>query len=235
MWAKTKRGYIVEVDPEVRVGDIVTVHPWEPGELTSDIPDERIRFIGQAYGQKKRVASILRQRYEISEDFTSLPEYIFNLPDEKLYSFLVHLYAAGGALFRHDPSNPKAPRSVEVRITTKHESLAREIQYLLARFGIRTRVWFAKAFQVWQVNSSGFDAYVKIRDIILATKNPKLKTRVTALDKFVPFTYARDIEKSFKDGIAELSEEPFECYTFPYTPMQATLFKAVGRGGDDDG
>lgn len=199
--ARTKRGYVIEADEDMEIGDPVIIPSWEPTEY-STVPESQIRFLGQVFGSQQRLTMSLIEKYELPQGTERLPDYIFNLPDDDLRIFLIQMYNAGGVLYRHDPQAGQP--GVEVRIRIKYESLARDIQHLLLRLGIRTLSWYSKREDIWWFNTSGFEAYVKLRPILLATHNTKIKKRVKALDKYVPFTYASNVDPEVRDNIVEL-------------------------------
>lgn len=209
MWAKTSRGYVVEAGDDWEIGDRVLIPAWEPDEIVK-ISKEQIKFLGQVYGTQKEFSSYLRDKYDAPRGLEALPSYIFNLSDKDLKLFLVHMYSAGGRVYKHVSGTDKNP-TLEVRLVLKHENLVREMQYLLLRLGVRTSPWYHKKNDQWWFNTSGFDAYVKMRDILKTTSSPMLRARIKELNWLIPPKYEKKLALGDQiiDRVVEFSDTGF--------------------------
>lgn len=201
---KTRLGYEFQSDdPTIEVGDKVEV-PIPVVEDTVTIPDRVLRYQSQMYGQQKDWNQDTMKEFAAPEGIRSFPEYILKLEEKQLRQFLTRMYGVSATGVRHySSSTSDIP---EIRFRVKHETLARQLQYLWWRLGIRTKPY--KNPQIgWLLESAGNAAYVKMRPLMHASKSPKLMKKMRELDRLVPFKF-RIEEQPIEDKVVEIVPSP---------------------------
>lgn len=198
---RTSMGYEFDLPEVVELGAKVTVPQLQCSEPAA-VNKNALAFLGQMYGVQKEWHTATVQKYGATEGLKHFPDYIFTLSDDDLRAFLIKMYRVGATMVRHYSST--AADIAEIRFRCVHKSLALELQDLLLRFGIRTRVVWHTQLKKWLVNTSGYSAYVRLRPIIKETKNPKLIKRMKELDTLIPFEYKMDPEEVIIDKVVEV-------------------------------
>lgn len=200
----TSAGYRFETDDtSIEVGQKVEI-PIPKIETPTTSSDKVIRFLAQMYGLQKEWHPITLERYGAPDGLEHFPEFILTLREDRLRPFLVRMYSAGATLVRHYSSS--SYDTPEVRFRCVNESLARELQYLWLRMGIKTRVVYHTQIKKWLVQTSGNASYVQMRDFIKSTKNPRLIKKMRELDSLVPFKFRMDQDFTIVDKVVEVIE-----------------------------
>lgn len=208
MLVKTALGFSFESDdPSIQVGKRVEI-PTPVVEEYSNPPDRAINFMAQMYGAQKEWTQKGLGKYTAPEGLQHFPSYILNLPPDRLKIFLTKFCAVNATIYMHY-SKTSEGYTPEVWMKTEHESLARELQYLWQRLGVRTRVTYRRRMGKWLVLNSGAYAYIQIRELILNSRNPNLASRLKKADVHVPLQF-RMIEQKFTDRVVEISEGEVE-------------------------
>lgn len=182
MRVRTSCGYEFNVDDEVELSQVVEV-PEPKVEDPIAMPIHQIKFLGQMFGMQKHWHEPTAYKYGAKWGLKHLPVDVFRLKNEDLREFFVQLYNAGGLLYVHYSGTSHS--HPEVRFACIHQSLAKELQHLLLRLNIRTRLYLHPQTKKWHVQTSGMTSYLKIRPIIKDTKNPKHLKRMPKLDATV--------------------------------------------------
>ena len=208
MLVKTALGFSFKSDdPSIQVGKRVEI-PAPVVEEYSSPPDRAINFMAQMYGAQKEWTQKGLGKYTAPEGLQHFPSYILNLPPDRLKIFLTKFCAVNATIYMHY-SKTSGGYTPEVWMKTKHESLARELQYLWQRLGVRTRVTYRRRQGKWLVLNSGAYAYIQIRELIINSRNPNLTSRLKKADVHVPLQF-RMIEQKFTDRVVEISEDEVE-------------------------
>lgn len=202
MRVRTYSGYEFECDdPDVKLGKQVVIPI--PEVETEEVKDVKaLKFLAQMYGRgKKWNQNALGPEYQVPEEMDRFPDYIFKLPEHQLVLFLTQLLSSGGSLVKHY-STSSEQHTPEVWFRLKQERLCHELQYLWWRLGVKTRP--VNHTQVgWMLQTTGQDAYVRIRPYIIKTYNPKLTKKTKDLDVLIPFKF-RTQEPELKDKVVEI-------------------------------
>lgn len=202
MRVRTALGYEVELTEPVEVGEIIEVPTPEPEE-TSTAGPAAIKFLAHMYGLQKEWSKVAQKRYKVEHGLEHFPPYILDLPKEDLETFLVRFISAGGSLIKHY-SGTNTKHIGEVRLKCIHRSLAVELQYILQRLGIRTRIVWHGQLNRWLVQTSGHAAYILMRPYIKRTQNPRLLKKMHELDTLVPFQFRSEQLPIIQDKVKEI-------------------------------
>ena len=199
----TSLGYKFETDqPDLEVGQQIEV-PIPEVEETTLASDRVLSFFAQMYGLQKEWSKPSLGRFKAPDGLKHFPEQILTLREDRLKIFLVRMYSAGASMINHKSSTSRD--QAEVRFGCVHESLARELQYLWWRRGVKTRVVWHGQMKRWLVQTSGAGAYVQMREYIKSTRNPRLTRKLKELDMLVPIKFKLD-EYPMKDRIVEIED-----------------------------
>lgn len=203
---ETAVGYVFEVEStDVEVGEQIEVpiptveNPTEDSEVN----DKVLNFMAQMYGLQKEWTQSSMGRYNAPDGLKHFPDYVLNMSDERLHRFLVRYTSAGAALVKH--YSQKGQDQAEVRFRCIHRTQAEELQYLWWRAGVKTRIVWHKKMEKWLVQTSGAGAYVRIREFIRLTFNPRITKKMKGLDALVPIKFKLD-EFPIKDRVVSLTE-----------------------------
>lgn len=197
----TKMGYSLDLEESVDVGEFIRVPPPTP-ETYSEVDDNVVRFLARRYGMQKEWSRYLMEKYD-APGLERLPQYLLDMPDKQLHMFLVHLISSGAALVKHQ-SGTGAPSQPEMRIKFIHEGMAKDVQYLFLRVGVKAKVIWHGQLGRWLVQTSGMGGYVEIRKYVMESKNPKLMKKMRELDFLVPFRFKFSDDTSVRDKVVEV-------------------------------
>lgn len=199
----TAVGYTFETeDDSIEVGTQTNVPIPQISEPTY-ASDKVIKFLAQMYGLQKEWNASSMGKFSVPDGLKHFPDYVLTLHEDGLKDFLIKMYAAGASLVNHKSGSGRASMP-EVRFRCEHESLARELQFLWLRVGIKTRIYFHTQLKKWVVQSAGNAAYVEMRPYLIATRNPKILKKMKDLDRLVPFKFRVD-DYPVKDRVVEIS------------------------------
>lgn len=208
MFVKTSLGYTFETDdPAAKVGKRIVVPPPPVGER-STVSDRVMNFMAQMYGRQKEWNQKKMGRFAAPDGLHHFPDYILNLDVPRLKTFLTKFCSVNATLAAHYSRTSDA-HTPEVWMKCKHETLARELQYLWHRVGVRTRVTYRKQMGKWLVLNSGSASYLQIRELLMNSKNPNLVSRAKKIDRYVPLKF-RVMDTEFTDRVVEISDTPFD-------------------------
>lgn len=138
-----------------------------------------------------------------------VPEFVFGLTDEHVALFLRHLWATDGSLMLRDPS--RSGPSVGLYYATSSERLARDVQALLLRLSIRSRI----AIVDQGPSRPGFHVYIEGGDAQLCflkrvgvhgRRGEKVGDAIDVLEKLVPNTNVDTIPWKIREEIVAAME-----------------------------
>ena len=160
------------------------------------------------HGRRNPIASWLdemglygKQSYE-----RFLPQRVHGLPDDQVRLFLRHLWAADGSV------TVSKSGAVQVYYTTTSEQLARDVQQLMLRLDIRTRVRQVgnrKGRPSWSVDVSGVEDQRRfLADVgVYGNRSQHVITANERLREVVPHTNVDTVPKHVWDAVREAMGE----------------------------
>lgn len=175
----TEVGYEFEMrdDPSLEEGEWLMI-PDPKVEEDNSLSDVGLNFLAQYYGYQKRANNVSSSRHGAHPDMKVFPDSVLNLPLDRLGEFVTKMASAGCYIFHHRSGAGDNRDQPEVWFRFRHPEAARQMQWMLLRLRVKTRIYYHNQIQLWLVKTSGIRSYVRMIPFLKATKNPKVVNKV---------------------------------------------------------